>query len=77
MMNRKNVLINYKNILANKTLNRLKIKRLDELEKLFEDELTYLNFKYDYLIDLIIESKNIKELFKINLEEDIFVCDGN
>ena len=72
-MNNKNVLINYKN----KTLNRLKIKRLDELEKLFENELTYLNFKYDYFIDSIIESKNIKELFKINLEEDIFVCDGN
>lgn len=72
-MNNKNILINYKN----KTLNRLKIKRLNELEKIFEDELTYLNFKYDYLIDLIIESKNIKELFEINLEEDIFVCDGN
>lgn len=71
-MNNKNVLINYKN----KTLNRLKIKRLNELEKLFEDELTYLNFKYDYFIDLIVESKNIKELFEINLEEDIFVCDG-
>lgn len=72
-MNKKNVLINYKN----KTLNRLKIKRLNELEKLFEDELTYLNFKYNYFIDSIIESKNIKELFEINLEEDIFVCDGN
>lgn len=72
-MNNKNVLINYKN----KTLNRLKIKRLGELEKLFEDEFNYLNFKYDYLIDLIVESKNIKELFEINLEEDIFVCDGN
>lgn len=72
-MNNKNILINYKN----KTLNRLKIKRLNELKKLFEDEFNYLNFKYDYLIDLIIESKNIKELFKINLEEDIFVCDGN
>ena len=72
-MNKKNVLINYKN----KTLNRLKIKRLNELEKLFEDELTYLSFKYNYFVDLIIESKNIKELFKINLEEDIFVCDGN
>lgn len=72
-MNNKNVLTNYKN----KTLNKLKIKRLNELEKLFEDEFNYLNFKYDYLIDLIIESKNIKELFKINLEEDIFVCDGN
>ena len=71
-MNKKNVLINYKN----KTLNRLKIKRLGELEKLFEDELTYLSFKYNYFIDSIIESKNIKELFKINLEEDIFVCDG-
>lgn len=71
-MNKKNVLINYKN----KTLNRLKIKRLNELEKLFEDELTYLSFKYNYFIDLIIESKNIKELFKIDLEEDIFVCDG-
>lgn len=71
-MNNKNVLINYKN----KTLNRLKIKRLNELEKLFEDELTYLSFKYNYFIDLIIESKNIKELFKINLEEDICVCDG-
>lgn len=72
-MNNKNVLINYKN----KTLNRLKIKKLNELEKLFEDELTYLSFKYNYFIDLIIESKNIKELFEINLEEDIFVCDGN
>lgn len=72
-MNNKNVLINYKN----KTLNRLKIKRLNELEKLFEDELTYLSFKYNYFIDSIIESKNIKELFEINLEEDIFVCDGN
>lgn len=71
-MNNKNVLTNYKN----KTLNRLKIKRLNELEKLFENELTYLNFKYNYFIDLIIESKNIKELFEINLEEDIFVCDG-
>lgn len=71
-MNNKNVLINYKN----KTLNRLKIKRLGELEKLFEDELTYLSFKYDYFIDLIVESKNIKELFKIDLEEDICVCDG-
>lgn len=60
-----------------KTLNRLKIKKLNELEKLFEDELTYLSFKYNYFIDSIIESKNIKELFKINLEEDIFVCDGN
>lgn len=71
-MNNKNVLINYKN----KTLNRLKIKRLNELEKLFENELTYLNFKYNYFVDLIVESKNIKELFKIDLEEDIFVCDG-
>lgn len=72
-MNKKNVLINYKN----KTLNRLKIKKLNELKKLFEDEFNYLNFKYDYLVDLIVESKNIKELFEINLEEDIFVCDGN
>lgn len=72
-MNNKNVLINYKN----KTLNRLKIKRLNELKKIFENELTYLSFKYNYFVDLIVESKNIKELFEINLEEDIFVCDGN